>query len=232
MEKLNIAIFGADGGIGKALCLKYLEDIRVKNIFTFSRKKVINDKKITANILADYQNEERIVFLSKNLEEKLDIIIIAIGSLIEPEKSLRDINIEKFLRMIKDNTIPTLVIGKYFLPKLHRDRVVKFASLSARVGSISDNFLGGWHSYRSSKTALNMLLKNFAIEQKRYNPQSIIIGLHPGTVDTKLSKPFHKRNKTYFTPTYAASKLFDVIETKNPNDTGKIFAWDNTEIFP
>ena len=232
MEKLNIAIFGADGGIGKALCLKYLEDIRVKNIFTFSRKKVINDKKITANILADYQNEERINFLSKNLEEKLDIIIIAIGSLIEPEKSLRDINIEKFLRMIKDNTIPTLVIGKYFLPKLHRDRVVKFASLSARVGSISDNFLGGWHSYRSSKTALNMLLKNFAIEQKRYNPQSIIIGLHPGTVDTKLSKPFHKRNKTYFTPTYAASKLFDVIETKNPNDTGKIFAWDNTEIFP
>ena len=163
MEKLNIAIFGADGGIGKALCLKYLEDIRVKNIFTFSRKKVINDKKITANILADYQNEERIVFLSKNLEEKLDIIIIAIGSLIEPEKSLRDINIEKFLRMIKDNTIPTLVIGKYFLPKLHRDRVVKFASLSARVGSISDNFLGGWHSYRSSKKALNMLLKNFAI---------------------------------------------------------------------
>ncbi len=232
MEKLNIAIFGADGGIGKALCLKYLEDIRVKNIFTFSRKKVINDKKIIPNILADYQNEERIVFLSKNLEEKLDIIIIAIGSLIEPEKSLRDINIEKFLRMIKDNTIPTLVIGKYFLPKLHRDRVVKFASLSARVGSISDNFLGGWHSYRSSKTALNMLLKNFAIEQKRYNPQSIIIGLHPGTVDTKLSKPFHKRNKTYFTPTYAASKLFDVIETKNPNDTGKIFAWDNTEIFP
>ena len=232
MEKLNIAIFGADGGIGKALCLKYLEDIRVKNIFTFSRKKVINDKKITPNILEDYQNEKRIDFLSKNLEEKLDIIIIAIGSLIEPEKSLRDINIEKFLRMIKDNTIPTLVIGKYFLPKLYRDRVVKFASLSARVGSISDNFLGGWHSYRSSKTALNMLLKNFAIEQKRYNPQSIIIGLHPGTVDTKLSKPFHKRNKTYFTPTYAASKLFDVIETKNPNDTGKIFAWDNTEIFP
>ena len=77
-----------------------------------------------------------------------------------------------------------------------------------------------------------MLLKNFAIEQKRYNPQSIIIGLHPGTVDTKLSKPFHKKNKTYFTPPYAASKLFDVIETKNPNDTGKIFAWDNTEIFP
>ena len=232
MEKLNIAIFGADGGIGKALCLKYLEDIRVKNIFTFSRKKVINDKKITPNILEDYQNEERIDFLSKNLEQKLDIIIIAIGSLIEPEKSLRDINIEKFLRMIKDNTIPTLVIGKYFLPKLYRDRVVKFASLSARVGSISDNFLGGWHSYRSSKTALNMLLKNFAIEQKRYNPQSIIIGLHPGTVDTKLSKPFQKRNKTYFTPPYAASKLFHVIETKNPNDTGKIFAWDNTEIFP
>ena len=232
MEKLNIAIFGADGAIGNALCSKYLEDSRVEKIFTFSRKKLVQNKKITNYILSDYEDEKRIDILSKNLQQKLDIIIIAIGSLIEPEKSLRDINIEKFLRMIKDNTIPTLVIGKYFLPKLYRDRVVKFASLSARVGSISDNFLGGWHSYRSSKTALNMLLKNFAIEQKRYNPQSIIIGLHPGTVDTKLSKPFQKTNKTYFTPPYAASKLFDVIETKNPNDTGKIFAWDNTEIFP
>ena len=232
MEKLNIAIFGADGAIGNALCAKYLEDIRVKKIFTFSRKKLEHNKKIINYILTDYEDEENIDRLSKTLEENLDIILIAIGSLIEPEKSLKDIDVDKFLRMIKSNTIPTLMIGKYFLPKLHRDRVVKFASLSARVGSISDNILGGWHSYRSSKTALNMLLKNFAIEQKRYNPQSIIIGLHPGTVDTKLSKPFQKTNKTYFTPPYAASKLFDVIETKNPNDTGKIFAWDNTEIYP
>ena len=232
MEKLNIAIFGADGTIGNALCLKYLEDTRVKTIFTFSRKKLTHNKKIINYIIANYENEERVEILSKNLQQKLDIIIIAIGSLIEPEKSLKDIDLDKFLRMVKSNTIPTLMIGKYFLPKLHRDKVVKFASLSARVGSISDNYLGGWHSYRSSKAALNMLLKNFSIEQKRYNPKSIIIGLHPGTVDTKLSKPFQKKNKTYFSPSYAAKKLYDVIETKNPNDSGKIFAWDNTEIFP
>ena len=232
MTKLNIAIFGADGAIGNALCSKYEEDTRVKKIFTFSKKKVVHNKKIINYILADYENEENLDRLSKAIEENLDIILIAIGSLIEPEKSLKDIDVDKFLRMIKSNTIPTLMIGKYFLPKLHRDRVVKFASLSARVGSISDNFLGGWHSYRSSKTALNMLLKNFAIEQTRYNPQSIIIGLHPGTVNTKLSKPFQKKNKTYFSPSYAAGKLYEVIETKNPSDSGKVFAWDNNEILP
>ena len=132
--------------------------------------------------------------------------------------------------MLEINTIPTALIGKYFLPILHRDRVTKFTSLSARVGSIDDNQLGGWYSYRASKAALNMILKNFSIEQKRLNTDSIIFGLHPGTVMSNLSKPFQKINNKYFTPEFSAKKLKNVIETKTNIDNGKVFAWDNTII--
>jgi NAD(P)-dependent dehydrogenase (short-subunit alcohol dehydrogenase family) len=147
-----------------------------------------------------------------------------------PEKSIKDLSADKFLDMFNVNTIPTALIAKYFLPLLHRDRVTKFASLSARVGSIEDNQLGGWYSYRASKSALNMILKGLSIEQQRLNPKSIIFGLHPGTVDTKLSRPFQKKNKEYFTPEFSAKKLREVIESKSITDNGKIFAWDNKVI--
>ena len=134
--------------------------------------------------------------------------------------------------MISANTLPTLLIGKYFLPKLNKNKISKFASLSARVGSISDNFLGGWYSYRASKSALNMIIKNFAIEINRTNKNSIIFGLHPGTVTSKLSDPFKNNNKNYFTPETSANYLYDVIENKTKDDNGKIFDWNNQEILP
>ena len=128
--------------------------------------------------------------------------------------------------------ITLLVVGKYFLPKLNKNRISKFASLSARVGSISDNFLGGWYSYRASKSALNMIIKNFSIEINRTNKNSIIFGLHPGTVTSKLSDPFKNKNKNYFSPETSADYLYNVIETKTKNDSGKIFDWNNQEILP
>ena len=164
---------------------------------------------------------------AQSLECKLDIIIVAIGALKQPEKSIRDLSSVKFIDMFNANTIPTALIAKYFLPKLYRDRITKFASISARVGSIEDNELGGWYSYRASKSALNMVLKGLSIEQKRSNPDSIIFGLHPGTVDSKLSKPFQKKNKEYFTPEFSAEKLVNVIDAKTVADNGKIFDWDN-----
>ena len=132
--------------------------------------------------------------------------------------------------MVNANTIPTALIAKYFLPLFYRDRTTKFASISARVGSIEDNHLGGWYSYRASKSALNMILKGLSIEQKRLNPNSIVFGLHPGTVDSKLSKPFQKKGKEYFSPEFSAKKLVGVIDNKTTDDDGKIFAWDNTVI--
>ena len=108
------------------------------------------------------------------------------------------------------------------------------AFLSARVGSISDNKLGGWYSYRASKSALNQIIKNFSIEAKRTNPSGIIIGLQPGTVKSKLSEPFQKNVKKskLLLPEDSVSNLIKVVETVMQNDGGKMFDWEGKEIRP
>ena len=227
MEPLNIAIFGSSGAIGKALCFEFSKNNSVNNIFAFSRTGVQLDHQSIISKQVNYLNENSLAETAQSLECKLDIIIVAIGALEQPEKSIRDLSSVKFIDMFNANTIPTALIAKYFLPKLYRDRITKFASISARVGSIEDNELGGWYSYRASKSALNMVLKGLSIEQKRSNPDSIIFGLHPGTVDSKLSKPFQKKDKEYFTPEYSAEKLVSVIDAMTLQDNGKIYDWNN-----
>ena len=230
MKNLNVAIFGCSGAIGKALCIEYINKPNIDNIIAYSRSGEEFENNQIKSIKVDYCNEQSLAEAASSLQIKLDIIIVAIGALDNPEKSIRDLSAEKFLDMFNANTIPTALIAKYFLPCLYRDRITKFASISARVGSIQDNELGGWYSYRASKSALNMILKGLSIEQQRSNHDSIIFGLHPGTVDSKLSRPFQKKNKEYFSPEFSAKKLVNVIDTKTVDDNGKIFAWDNTII--
>jgi NAD(P)-dependent dehydrogenase (short-subunit alcohol dehydrogenase family) len=107
-----------------------------------------------------------------------------------------------------------------------------FAALSARVGSITDNRLGGWHSYRASKAALNMLMVNFAIELRRTHPQAIVAALHPGTVDTALSEPFQRGvvPEKLFVPEISARYLLDVLNQLAPEDSGGLFAWDGARL--
>ncbi len=230
MTNLNVAIFGCSGAIGKALCIEYANKPNIDNIIAYSRSGEEFENNLIKSIKVDYCNEQNLAEAASSLKIKLDIITIAIGALDNPEKSIRDLSADKFLDMFNANTIPTALIAKYFLPCLYRDRITKFASISARVGSIQDNELGGWYSYRASKSALNMILKGLSIEQQRSNHDSIIFGLHPGTVDSKLSRPFQKKNKEYFSPEFSAKKLVNVIDTKTVDDNGKIFAWDNTII--
>ena len=232
MSQLKIAIFGSSGAIGSALCKKYIEQDNVESVYCFSRKKTYINHEKAYFFPLNYLDEVDLSNVSNQINSSFDIILISIGALLNPEKSIRDLNIEKFNSMISANTLPTLLIGKYFLPKLNKNKISKFASLSARVGSISDNFLGGWYSYRASKSALNMIIKNFAIEINRTNKNSIIFGLHPGTVTSKLSDPFKNNNKNYFTPETSANYLYDVIENKTKDDNGKIFDWNNQEILP
>ena len=232
MSNLNIAIFGSSGAIGRSLCLEYAKSKNTNKIFAFSRDEVTsNDTKII-NKQVNYLDENSLKQAAEILNVKLDLIILATGALKNPEKSIKDLSIEKFIQMFKANTLPTALISKYFLPILYKDRITKFTALSARVGSIEDNHLGGWYSYRASKTALNMVLKNLSIEQQRINPNSIIFGLHPGTVNSALSKPFQRKNMEYFSPEFSAGKLKEVISLKTIKDNGKIFAWDNSEIKP
>ena len=230
MTNLNVAIFGCSGSIGKALCIEYIKKQNIDNIIAYSRSGVKFENDIIKPHQVDYCNEESLSNAASSLQLKLDIIIVAIGALDNPEKSIKDLSSQKFLDMFNANTIPTALIAKYFLPYLYRDRITKFASISARVGSIEDNELGGWYSYRASKSALNMILKGLSIEQKRSNQDSIIFGLHPGTVDSKLSRPFQKNNKEYFSPEFSANKLINVIDRRTKVDNGKLFAWDNTII--
>jgi NAD(P)-dependent dehydrogenase (short-subunit alcohol dehydrogenase family) len=124
------------------------------------------------------------------------------------------------------------LVAKHFLPLLARDRKSVFAALSARVGNISDNRLGGWHAYRASKAALNMLLRTLSIELARANPRAMYVGLHPGTVDTTLSAPFQATvpEGKLFTPEFAAARLLEVLDRLEPVDSGNVIAWDGQQI--
>ena len=158
--------------------------------------------------------------------------VLHLGADIQPEKSLRDLSADKFHAIFAANTIFPALAAKHFLPLLHRDKRSVFAALSARVGSISDNRLGGWYAYRASKAALNMIIKNAAIEIERRHKQAIVVGLHPGTVDSDLSKPFQsnvQQNKL-FTPAFSAASLLDVVDRLTLDDSGKCFAWNGQEI--
>ena len=227
----NIAILGASGAIGSAFTKCLSQEHPNASIFAFSRN---------GQHRIDYSREDSLAEAAELAakEKPLDLVIVANGILhdegLMPEKSLRDLSAEKFHRVFEANTITPALIAKYFLPKLNRKQPSIFAALSARVGSISDNQLGGWYAYRASKAALNMMIKNAAIEVGRRNKQAIIIGLHPGTVDSDLSKPFQGNvaDGKLFTPEYSAEKLLDVIKRLTPEETGRCFAWDGKEVLP
>ncbi|MEE3218168.1 MAG: SDR family NAD(P)-dependent oxidoreductase, partial [Pseudomonadota bacterium] len=144
-----------------------------------------------------------------------------------PERSHRQIDADAMEDVFCLNTIGPALVAKHMLPLLPRDQRCVFAALSARVGSITDNRLGGWHSYRASKTALNMLLKNFAIELGRTHKQAVVAGLHPGTVDSALSEPFQANLPAgqLTRPADAADNLLNVIEGLAVADSGGVFDW-------
>lgn len=154
------------------------------------------------------------------------------GSDFAPERRLPDINIESMQRVFAINTIGAAALLKYAYPLFSRNAALCIAMLSARVGSISDNRLGGWYSYRASKAALNQLIKTAAIELRRYNKDSICIGLHPGTVDTALSKPFQSnvQKQSLFTPDDSAARLWEIIQQSEPADSGNVYAWDKQQV--
>lgn len=149
-----------------------------------------------------------------------------------PERSFREMEPAHLMRDYRVNAIGPALVAKHMLPLLPRDRRAVFVALSARVGSIGDNRLGGWHSYRASKAALNMILRNLAIELARTHPLAVVAGLHPGTVDSGLSRPFQRgvQPDALFTPAYSAACLLAVVDSLTPADSGGCFAWDGQPI--
>ncbi|MCT4556578.1 MAG: SDR family NAD(P)-dependent oxidoreductase [Pelagimonas sp.] len=233
----NTIVFGANGGIGRALCRLYAQ--QDTKVWALSRTGT--DIENVENLTRDPYDQEDLanVFSMITSVASIQRIIVASGCLMNtaqtaPEKSLRHQSTERFQHLFAANTILPALIAKHALTKMPRDQRTEFAVLSARVGSITDNRLGGWHAYRASKAALNMLIKTYAIEMARTHPQHLCVGLHPGTVDTQLSRPFQSNVPpgTLFTPDHAANCLRHTLEHATPEQSGQILDWSGKIIPP
>ncbi|WP_310413641.1 SDR family NAD(P)-dependent oxidoreductase [Chamaesiphon sp. OTE_8_metabat_110] len=166
----------------------------------------------------------------------LDFVINAVGVLhegaMQPEKSLRHINSEQLLRYFQVNSVGAILLLKQVQPLLKHPNRSILATISAKVGSIGDNHSGGWYGYRASKSALNMLIRTTAIEYKRTCPQAILVALHPGTTDTRLSLPFQRNvpPEKLFSVDRTVSQLCTVIDRLEPIDSGEFFSWDGSQL--
>lgn len=234
MIRKTAVVVGAEGGIGKAFADVLDDEDEYAEVVRFSRSSknpAQLDITVERSVMqaADWLNK-------KNISPAL--IFVATGILHKgdrgPEKGLKDIDPDWLLENYLVNTVGPAMVAKHFLPLMPSEGLSKFAVISARVGSISDNRLGGWYGYRAAKAALNMTIKNLSIEWSRKNKRSIAVALHPGTVDTRLSQPFQSNVPAgkLFDPERAALQLLDVLDELKPSDTGKIFAWDGEEITP
>jgi NAD(P)-dependent dehydrogenase (short-subunit alcohol dehydrogenase family) len=235
---LRVIIIGASGGIGRGFLDQFERSLQVSQVFALSRSADAGTQGKVTSLAFDLTNEDNIAASAELLRHsgKFDLILVATGLLqddgITPEKNMRAITRESLLKSFEINTIGPALCAKYFLPLLHRDRKTVFAALSARVGSISDNRLGGWYAYRASKAALNMVIKTLSLEFTRRYPHAVICGLHPGTVDTSLSAPFQGNvpDGKLFTPEFSAEKMIRVIDDLSSEHSGYLFAWDGKKI--
>lgn len=230
------AIFGSSGGIGAALVELLAARDDVAQVHALARGPQPSTPKITAHRF-DLIDETSIAAACAEIGGPLDLVIVATGRLVRdngdgPEKSACALSAAALSEMFAINAIGPALIAKHCVPLMRKDGQATFAAISAKVGSITDNRLGGWHSYRASKAALNMLVRNFAIELGRTHPGAIAVTLHPGTVDTPLSQPFQRGipAEKLFTPGQSAAHMLGVIDGLTPSDSGKLFAWDGSEL--
>lgn len=203
-------VFGASGGIGRALVAALDKDPRYSEVLAYSRSGPL------AFDLTDERSIEAAAHAVANAGQAVRTIIDATGALAAEgcvvEKSWRQIDPAAMARAFQINAIGPALLMKHFLPLLARDGKSVFATLSARVGSIGDNRLGGWYSYRASKAALNQLVRTAAVELRRSNPAAICVALHPGTVATPFTQGFAKAGLEVQTPAAAAEKILAAID--------------------
>lgn len=237
-------VFGATGGIGSAMIAELKADPRCSRLFAASRtgRNVDGVPGLSFDLSTPASITEAMADAAR--EGPLHLVIAATGALhseghMEPEKSWRQMSAPRFADAFAFNTIlPSLIIqaGLDHLAKGTREAPQKavVAALSARVGSISDNRLGGWHAYRASKAALNQVIRTCSIELARKTPQAVCVGLHPGTVDTDLSKPFQRGvpEGKLFTPEFSAQRLLTVLDGLDAAQSGRLFDWAGEEIAP
>ena len=215
------AVIGSSGAIGGALADRLEKSGRFSRVVRLGRTTVPP---------IDMTDETTIAAAAGQLAASpipLRLVLDATGFLHDadfmPEKALRQIDPEHMARAFAVNAIGPALLMKHVLPRLPREGKSVFATLSARVGSISDNRLGGWYAYRASKAALNQLVRTAAIELARKNPQAVCVALHPGTVDSALSAPFARTGLEVRAPETAAADLLSVIDGLTPAQSGGLY---------
>jgi NAD(P)-dependent dehydrogenase (short-subunit alcohol dehydrogenase family) len=236
-------VVGAGQGIGLGFVRQLLEGDRVDCLYATYRNPdadllQMDDPRLHCLPL-DLTEETQIAALVQAIQARtplLHSVINCVGVLhdgtLQPEKSLRHLKAEQLLHYFQVNSISAVLLAKHIQPLLkHRDRAL-LATISAKVGSIGDNQLGGWYGYRASKAALNMFMRTVAIEYKRTCPRAIVVTLHPGTTDTQLSRPFQRNvpPEKLFSVDRTVQQLLAVIDDLQESDSGEFFSWNGDRL--
>lgn len=226
---VDAVVFGAGGGIGRAFVEHLCDCKQVRRVHAVSGKSLAPSSERMRAYQVDILDDVAIQDAALQIKQHTPrLIILATGILhdgaVQPEKTWRHLKPETIEKVLQVNTVAPALIMKHFLSLMPREGKSVFAALSARVGSISDNGIGGWYSYRASKAALNMMLKTASIELARRWPEAACIGLHPGTVDTGLSEPFQGNvpTKQLFSPEESTRKMLAVIDGLDAGATGQV----------
>lgn len=239
MNKKHILIIGANSGIAQAIALRYRENPENKLTLisrVIDNKRLMQDANIQCISIENYDENSIAHALASIEENNIDEVYICHGILhtktIKPERRLEDFSGESFQQVIKINTLTPMLWLKHLVPKLGKNSYCKIAIFNARVGSISENELGGWYSYRTSKAALNMLLKTMAIELARRAKNIKLVSFHPGTTDTQLSRPFQKNvpEGKLFTPDFVAEQLIKIMTNIEIDGTVSYLDWQGKTI--
>ncbi|KIP96511.1 MULTISPECIES: SDR family NAD(P)-dependent oxidoreductase [Pseudomonas] len=246
-SEADVLICGASRGIGLALCAALLAHDDVAWVWAVARQASTSPEleKLgeqyghrLKRVDCDARDERSLEALASETREQCDHLHLVISTLgilhqdgAKAEKGLTQVTLASLQASFATNTFAPILLLKHLLPLL-RKQPSTFAALSARVGSIGDNRLGGWYSYRSSKAALNQLLHTASIELKRLNPASTVLAVHPGTTDTGLSQPFQANvpDGQLFEPAFSADRIIELIGAHGPADSGTFWAWDDKPI--
>ncbi|MGB7334519.1 MAG: SDR family NAD(P)-dependent oxidoreductase [Salaquimonas sp.] len=230
-EPLRVIVIGSSGGIGQAVVRKLISSEQIDKVFCLSRNGRDGSHQKIQSVKMDLTDSHSIENAASIVQERgeIDLVIIASGILhdetVAPEKDWKQMDGASMAKVFAVNTIgPALAMAR-FGDLLPRDRPSMMIAISARVGSISDNRMGGWYSYRASKAALNQIIKTYSIELKRKRKQAIVLGFHPGTVSTDLSEPFQSNSHERFTPEQCADYLLNVINTASAEESGNVLDW-------
>lgn len=240
-------VIGASRGIGLAITRALLEKHGLKRLYASYRQASgatdllsIEDSRLHACQLdVTEQNDiQSLAELIRSDGERPDFVIHCAGILhgpgVQPEKALGQCDKSALSRVFEVNSIAPLMVAKAIIPLMPRRRQAHFTALSAMVGSISDNRLGGWYAYRASKAALNQFMRTLSVECQRSHPGLCVTSIHPGTTDTALSRPFQANVKAgkLYTPKQTAARILDVVCASSPGQSGQFVNWDGSQIEP